>query len=78
MQELARERQGTNTLALFKLDDPVRTYRGKREYLTRYMLAHYWHSSETATGVQGDDYSYWRKSEIDFGKGLFEQFACIS
>lgn len=69
------ERQGTNTLIMRKLDTPIKRFDGKK---ARYELEHRWHSSETApvSSVQGNDFTFWRKSEFDLKKPLFSQFAC--
>lgn len=70
------ERKGTNTLIMRKMGVLLQRLDGK---MARFELEHRWHASEDAlvSSVQGNDFSYWRKSEFDPNKSLFDQFACI-
>lgn len=75
-QCLRAERDGVNTLIMRRLDKPIKRVDGK---LARYELEHRWHSTAEADihSVQGNDFTFWRESEIaDFlrGKSLFECF----
>ena len=72
------ESEGKNTLVLIKLQHRIKRFDGKQ---AGFELRYYWHNMEITSdnmhdvhSVQGDDYSYWLKKEIDFTKGLFEQF----
>ena len=70
------ERKGTNTLIMRSLESPVKRFDGKK---ANFELEHRWHKSEESdiTSVQGNDFTYWRESEFDQNKSLFEQFDCI-
>jgi len=65
------ERKGDNTLILRQIS-PIRRSDGKTA--TR-ALEHRWHRlGASLCEVQGQDFSYWQKKEIDLKKPLFEQF----
>jgi hypothetical protein len=72
------ESEGKNTLVLVKLQHRIKRFDGK---MAGFELRYYWHRMDIETdnmhdvhSVLGDDYSYWLKKEINFEKGLFEQF----
>jgi hypothetical protein len=67
------ERRGVNALVLRKLDSPRRRADGKNG---TYQLEYRWFKSESTNVSEpfGNDFSLWLKKEIDFDKGLFEQF----
>ena len=72
---LKAERKGCNTLILTRVSELHKRFDGQ---WARYRLAYYWHLTPDSpqSSVQGDDYTYWKKSEFDLNKGLFEQFSC--
>lgn len=67
------ERKGANVLVLYKLKDKFQRFDGK---LASYELVYKWLANSTADlcRVQGSENSYYMAKELDFKKGLFEQF----
>lgn len=66
---LRAERSGNNTLILRNCK--IKRFDGK---VSDYELTHYWHKDGASVHeVQGDDYTYWTKSEIKYNECLFEQ-----
>jgi len=75
------ESKGKNTLVLVKLKHRIKRMDNK---IACYALEHRWHrmvieaeNMADVHSVQGDDCTYWLKKEINFEKGLFEQFNCF-
>ena len=71
------EAKNKNVLILRKLDKPIKRFDGKK---TNYELEHRWLSKEVTETtkdnvvcVQGNDFSYWQKTELNLNKKLFDQ-----
>jgi len=72
------ESKGKNTLILRRLKTSIKRFDGK---VASYELEYRWHNMVIDSDnmpdvhrVRGNEFSYWLKKEINFEKGLFEQF----
>jgi len=64
------DQKGVNILILRNIK-PKRRGDGK---MASYELEHQWlNDADNTTSVQGNDFSYWQKKELDFDKCLFDQ-----
>ncbi len=64
------ERKGSNTLILRSIC-PIRRSDGKRAVMA---LEYRWHRfGASVSEIQGQEFSYWLKKEIDIKRPLFEQ-----
>lgn len=69
-EAIRAERRGDNTLILRHIN-PFRRADGKRATMA---LEYRWHRPGAGVNeIQGQDFSYWRKNELDIGKPLFDQ-----
>ncbi len=69
-EAIRAERKGDNTLIL-RCINPFKRADGKMATMA---LEYRWHRPKASVcEIQGQEFSYWRKNEIDNNKPLFEQ-----
>ncbi len=69
-EAIRAERKGDNTLILTEIS-PIKRLDGKKATMA---LEHRWHRPGASVNeIQGNDFTYWRKNELDINKSLFEQ-----
>jgi len=64
------DQKGVNILILRNIK-PLKRLDKK---IASYEIEHQWlNDAEDITSVQGNDFTYWQKKELDFDKNLFDQ-----